>query len=142
MLGHTLAVITNFEMQFNVPVTFDAELESAAEARGVLFRRILIGERFLDAPPPEQMAILLHEFGHHANWHRLIRWLTLPLFWTRWVQRMNLEQECEADWFAVAEGYGAFLAMFLSRFDGPDARERVSRIRQLLQEQIHVAHAA
>lgn len=138
----TLCVIENFEREFGIPVTIDFELSHCAEAHGVFCRRIVVGEEFLELPAGEQRAILLHEFGHHANHHRLIRWLTVPLFWSKWAARMWQRQECEADWFAVAEGYGADMAAYLSRLAGDQARDRVIRIRQLLQERIHVAQAA
>ena len=138
----SLVAIENFEREYGVPVYIDPDLPNTAEAHGVFRRRIVVGEQFALLPYGQQMAVLLHEFGHHANWHRLIRWITLPLFWTKWAERMWHQHELEADWFTVADGYGADMAAYLSRCTGPLAADRVVRIRQLLQERIHVAHAA
>jgi hypothetical protein len=138
-----LTVIETFERLYGVPVNIDMDAQFTALARGVISRDILVNERFCALAPGEQMAVLLHEFGHHANWHKLIRWISLPLFWTKWAERMWQRHELEADWFAVAEGFGPQLATYLSRYRSrPDIDERIRNIRELLAGGIHVAQAA
>jgi Zn-dependent protease with chaperone function len=137
MIG--LPAMQSFADRYQVVIAYDGGAETVAEAHGVFGPHITIGPRFGLLSRTEQWAVLLHELGHLRSEHRLIRWLTLPLFWTQWAALLRHRHECEADRFAVAEGYGAPLATYLERYSAPDAQDRARRIHQLLQESIHVA---
>lgn len=137
-----LSPVGVFSHNYGIQVRVDDELMTTAQAQGVFRRYILVSPQFCDLPSGQQWALLLHEYGHLHFKHRVIRWLTLPVFWTKYAARMWHRQECEADKYAVSGGYGAELVAFLLHYNNPLVLDRIGRIHQLLQEQSHVAHAA
>ncbi len=107
-----------------------------AKASGFFFnRRIVIGPAFYGLPKRQQDAVLAHEEGHCRGWHFELRLLMLPLFWTRWAQKLAIRQELAADAYAVQRGFGVELLHFLAHDSGgefypcPALRARVLRRR-------------
>jgi hypothetical protein len=76
-----------------------------AFSRGIFDKYIVVGTRWMLLPWQEQYAVLLHEAHHCLASHRLIRFLLLPVFWTKFAERIAQRQEMDADRFACEQGY-------------------------------------
>ncbi|MGN6657078.1 MAG: hypothetical protein ACTHJ9_17295 [Rhodanobacter sp.] len=83
---------------------------------------IRIGPGFLARPDDQCEAIIVHERGHIAGWHSLMRvlWLLvlLPMWAPEWVERQCLQQEFEADDYARRRGHGPALLRALKSMRG------------------------
>lgn len=132
-----------------LPVAFDERVDQVAVARGVLRQRIVVGKVFMFLNDRQRHAVLLHEAGHCFGRHLLQRILLIPIFWTRFAQRVTHAQEFAADAFCARAGYASELMQviwYLSNRGGGDfhpcADERCARLAQLLREQSDVQMAA
>ena len=137
------------ESFMGLSVTFDERVQQVATARGVFRPRIVVGQVFMYLNERQRHAVLLHEAGHCFGRHLLLRVLLLPIFWTRFAQRVTHAQEFAADAFCARAGYASDLMQviwYLSNRTGgdfhPPADERCARLARLLREQSDVQMAA
>lgn len=107
-----------------------------SDSRGLLrWKKIVVGPEFLQFPPREQQAILLHEVGHCKLRHLEKRLLALwRIFSPRRLAELCIRQEFEADRFAHGCGYGPDLARAFQRVRASDSplhppiAERIARL--------------
>lgn len=119
-----------------VRVRYDPQFIGISDSRGIWpLKRIFIGPTFLNFPPREQMALLLHEVGHCKLYHlekRIARlWLLLR---PKLLFAFCIEQEYEADRFVWRCGYAVELAQAFTRIRvvnsplHPPVAERIARL--------------
>ena len=109
----SLVTIQQFEEIYKIPVHIRPQAEDTAVACGIFSRRIIVNAKFMYLPTNEQLAILLHEAGHHYLGHHFRNLLLIPVFWTDYATRKLIDQELEADDFVVLEGHGVGLMQYL-----------------------------
>ena len=97
-----------------IPVVHDPQTQDVAHAAGIWpLKRIVVGSGWFALDAPMQAAVLMHEVYHCRALHMEIRWLLLPLCWTKWAQNIGRQQELDADAYAAKEGYGKELLHFV-----------------------------
>ena len=123
-----------------IPVYYDPKLKNISDTRGLRrWKKIVVGPGFLRLSEREAGAVLLHEAGH-CKLHHLEKRLSmvwLVLVSPQRLLRICLEQEHEADDFAVKHGYGQDLAQLFSRMEQrkalfhPALSARIARLKGL-----------
>lgn len=99
-----------------IPVRLNTASRHLAEARGLWpFKTIVVNAEFFGLDHREQYAVLWHEVGHCVHFHLEKRLLLVPVFWTRFAQRVTVEQELQADAYAKMRGYADDLARVLQQ---------------------------
>jgi Zn-dependent protease with chaperone function len=120
-----------------VRVDYDQKAKFISDSRGIgRWKKVVVGPLFMQFPPREQQAILLHEVAHcklfHVE-HRLKNlWL---LFWRpSSLRQLCIDQEHEADAFVRSCGFGTDLALAFSKLRltehllHPSTSERIARL--------------
>ena len=127
-----------------IPVDFDPLFLGVAYTEGLWpLTSIIVGAEWGALDARERQGVLLHEAHHCLAWHMALRILWAPFCWTKIVQRWTREQELSCDAFAVREGYGLELLLFVNRRAGersvfyPSRDERVANILAVMQGMDH-----
>lgn len=133
--------VPDFSEILGLPISYNQQFKGVAVARGVWpFKHIEVGVSWFGLSMGERIAVLMHEAGHCKLLHLEKRILWLPLFWTKFVERIAMDQELEADEFAFRHGYGVEFLQFLKRFRYvkgdyyPNYPERSEHLKRLMRE--------